>query len=238
MYAINQIKLHINFLLFKNRHNYTNTTMENVVVASFDPTIFSSRPLSDLENHKTLPWSTIKRDFPRLCTIHLATKLPVVLATSSTIRKYNKAGVFPRNDAIFFDPFTRHYHIPVLAKQREQNKLKLESILNREPTDEELIKFFKRCHNLAKSNFTRTTTHIGIRRAIELNLDSDTEEEDEHEGACAARPSSSRTKTSQADELTKFLAHETTTLDQKADQILSDYSDALNKVLESLVSLH
>lgn len=150
--------------------------MENVIIASFDPTVFGSRTLSDIKAHQTVTWKTITRDYPRLCTAHLATKMPIVLTTSANIRKYIKAGAYPKIDAIYYDPFTRYFHLPTTMKDYEKNKQKFEQIINREPTDPEIVKFFSRCRNIAKTNYTRSPTHKHQPLARAMPIDEEDEE--------------------------------------------------------------
>lgn len=142
--------------------------MENVVVASFDPTVFSPRPLSDLQAHRTLKWEIATRDYPRLCTAHLALKVPIVLTTSANIRKYHKAAAYPRLEAIYYDPFTRFYHVPLPIRPKEEP---FNQIINRTPTDGEMNRFFKRCKNIANKNYTRKVEHSHQPKAQALKLD-------------------------------------------------------------------
>lgn len=130
--------------------------MQNVIYAAFDPTVFSSRKLSDLTSFIPLKQEVIYRDFPRLTTAHLALRVPIVLATAANIRKYDKAGAFPNVNCIYYDPFTRFFSVPHPIKQKQTKFLE---ILNRTPTDAEMVRYFKRLHNLAKSHYTRPTEH-------------------------------------------------------------------------------
>lgn len=146
-------------------HSYKFKNMENVIIASFDPTVFSSNTLSDIKTHQTVSWKTTVRDYPRLCTAHLATKMPIVLTTSANIRKYIKAGLFPKVDAIYYDPYTRYYHLPTTMKDYEKNKEKFENIINREPLDIHIVRFFTRCQNIAKTQYNRESTHCSQPKA-------------------------------------------------------------------------
>lgn len=145
--------------------------MENVIIASFDPTVFGLHPLSDIKTHSTVKWTTITRDYPRLCTAHLALKVPVVLMSSANIRKFTKAGAWPRQDAIYYDPFVRNYYSP------EPNlKTKFDRYINTEPTDEQMVRFFQRMHNIAKNQYKRPSEHTHQPRATPMQFDGDGEE--------------------------------------------------------------
>lgn len=152
--------------------------MENVIIASFDPTVFCSRTLSDIKSHQTLQFRVASRDYPRLCTAHLALKMPIVLTTSANIRKYAKAGAYPRLEAVYYDPFTRYFSVPSTIKDYDRVKSTFSEIINREPTDPEMLKFFKRCKNLAVNNFRRECSHAHQQRARPISLDDSDEEED------------------------------------------------------------
>jgi hypothetical protein len=152
--------------------------MENVCVASFDPSIFSSRPLSDLSSFSTTRATIIYRDFPRLCTSHLALKVPIVLATAANIRKYAKVNCYPQDRAVYYDLHTRFYKLPETISSKEHI---FEAIINREPTDAELVRYFKRCANIAKHQYTKPDTHRHQPKAKTITLGpgnfSDSEDE-------------------------------------------------------------
>lgn len=162
--------------------------MDHVIVASFDPTIFGRNPLSNLKDHVKLPASTIYRDFPRLCTAHLALKVPIVLETSANIRKYKKAGAYPKIEAIYYDPYTRWFNVPTQSRKAKELDEKFSKIANREATDPEMIRFFQRCHNLAKRNLTRIPSHQHQPLAQSI---PDEAPEDECEGSPAPTASAS-----------------------------------------------
>lgn len=145
--------------------------MENVVIASFDPTVFGIHTLSDLSQHRAVKWAVVTRDYPRLCTAHLALKVPIVLMSSSNIRKYKKAGAFPKLEAVYYDPFVRNWH-----SEKSNLSSEFASIINREPTDEEMVRYFQRMHNIAKKQYVRPTEHKHQPKATPMSFDSDDEE--------------------------------------------------------------
>lgn len=173
------MRLHsLSLLTSKDTNILTHSKMENVVVASFDPSIFSSRPLSDMAAYKTIKFEIVTRDFPRLCTAHLALHVPIVLTTAANIRKYIKAGLYPKLEAVYYDPYTRNFHLPKPIEDKTQI---FESILNRTPTDTEMIRFFRRQHNIAKQNYKRVEEHRHQPKAkplYGLDLDASSDEDE------------------------------------------------------------
>lgn len=155
--------------------------MENVVVASFDPTVFSSNPLSDTKSFITVKWNQIVLNYPRLCTAHLALKMPIVLCTAASIRQREKARLFPRVKAVYFDAFTRQFHVPTGCPDKIAVEIKFREILNKTSTDEEIVRFFTRCANIAKNNYRRKNEHAHMPKAQPVDLElSDTEDEEPH----------------------------------------------------------
>lgn len=148
--------------------------MENVIIASFDPTVFGVRTLSDLESFRNLKAPVIYRDFPRLCTAHLALKVPIVLATAANIRKYQRVKTWPQEKAIYYDCYTRCYE----AGPQVQDKTEIfRDIINRTPTDDEMVRYFQRCHNISKKNYTRTAEHRHMPRARPLGQLTNSDDE-------------------------------------------------------------
>jgi len=145
--------------------------MENVVVASFDPTVFSSNPLSDMVSFSTIKWKQAVLNYPRLCTAHLALKMPIVLTTAANIRKREKSRCFPRITAVYFDAFTRQFHVPSQCPNQKEVEAKFSQILNATSTDEEIVRFFTRCANIAKNNYRRKNEHRHMPKAIPVDLE-------------------------------------------------------------------
>lgn len=145
--------------------------MENVVIASFDPTMFGVHTLSDIKTHESVKWQTITRDYPRLCTAHLALKVPIVLTSSANIRKFKKAGAFPRREAVYYDPFVRNYYSPDATLNS-----RFQRYINTTPTDEEMVRFFQRMHNIAKKQYTRQNEHSHQPKATVMKFDEEDEE--------------------------------------------------------------
>lgn len=80
--------------------------MENVIVSTFDSTIYTSRPLSDLTSFAPLKAGSIYNFFPKLERAAQAISADVILCTRANILKYKKANAYPKYGSVYFDCFT------------------------------------------------------------------------------------------------------------------------------------
>lgn len=121
----------------------------NVFFASADPTVYSPNCLSDLQSFQPVKFTKIQDDLPRLCRAHLELKVPIAFATAAFIRKYTKAGVWPRKEAIFYDLYTGSF-----GSGDEQLLGKFRVSITKPLTPNNIVRFFKRLHNIAKRHLT------------------------------------------------------------------------------------
>lgn len=161
--------------------------MENVfsvkvLVASFDPTVFGRRRLSDLQSFSPLKWMDIACTFPKLFIARKKLGVPVVLATSANIRKYEKRQSWPKKEAIYFDPFVSASASPVPRLLSEFRK-----IFSTPATSEEVCAWFKRCFNIAKYE-SNTDMQLGdTMEHLENRFEYGPTRQDDEAAAAAAR---------------------------------------------------
>lgn len=122
--------------------------MEKIVIATFDPTVMTHRPVSEWQKFSTMKFQQAGPLHVKLCTAHLRLKKKICLVTAATIRNWTRKGAFSVKNVIYYDPYTG------LSCNEEGAAAPEEfiKILQRDSTQQEITRFFVRCKNISQSS--------------------------------------------------------------------------------------
>lgn len=124
--------------------------MEKVIFATFDPTVFTARCISEMDSFRTLKFSLACEVYNKLAEAHKKLKVPIHVVTAATLRNWKRKNTFPRKDSIYYDPYTG-MSCTGTCKDPPQEFYKILATL--EIPNDFTLRFFKRANNIAKHRF-------------------------------------------------------------------------------------
>lgn len=121
-----------------------------LTVASFDPTVFGSKCLSDINSFYSINWQRFTERAVRLCRLHKMLKVPIVLCTAANIRKHTKAKCWPKEKAIYYDA-----HVQQAASPDSELLRRFLELYNQPLDGLDYVNYFQRIANIAKHELCR-----------------------------------------------------------------------------------
>lgn len=123
--------------------------MEKVLLATFDPTVFGTKTISEIDAFSTMKFRQACDLYTKLAAAHRILKVPIHIVTASTLRNWRRKGTFPKKESIYYDPYTGMS----CSGNCSNAPPRFLEILNSPIPDPAIVRTFQRANNIAKKEF-------------------------------------------------------------------------------------